>query len=309
MSLKSILISFLVHITITVLVLFSFDILKQEPQQIVEIEFKEASLTVKKTGQASARKSKDLRGAGIKGYKSAWNKLDTSQFFPSMSSSELVEKVEQNTAWAKSIGGKKQSSEFNNLAAVAEGSQDIFGSGDNKNWSYYQEIYKRIDNNLIFDSLLAQYGHFGYVYVQFKVTEEGLFVMEDLKTEAADAILKVHVLRTIRKSLSEPMSKTKYAKESKQTLFKARFDFNLGSRDNNFSDKQRAFGQPVFQFNRTTEERPVPQELVGHLMSGGISYDPFVMAERWKKYNKKKYLDAVQFDPFESYKRDAFYEM
>lgn len=309
MNLKSILISFLVHTTIAVTLLFGSDIPKQKPQQVVEIEFKEAPVFVKKQGPLGTRKSKDQRGAGIKGYKAAWNKLDTSQFFPSMKSEELVEMVEQNTAWAKNSKGKKETGEFNSPGTITQGSEDYFGDGDNKNWSYYQEIYKRIDNNLMFDSLLAQYGHFGYVYVQFKVTEEGLFMMDDLKADAADAILKVHVLRAIKKSLSEPLNKTKFAKESKSTLFKARFDFKIGSRDDNFAEKQSAFGSPIFSFSRSTSERPIPQELVDHLMSGGISIDPFVMAERWQKYNKKKYRDAVQFDPFQSYKRDVFYEM
>lgn len=303
MNLKSILISFLVHTTITALLLFSFDIQIQEPQQIVEIEFKEASVAAKKPGRRAQR------GQGVKGYKAAWNKINANQFFPSMSSAELVEIVEQNTAWAKSSGGKKESGEFNSPRTISAGSADYFGEGGNKNWSYYQEIYHRIDSHLLFDSLLAQYGHFGHVYVQFKVTEQGLFVMDDLKAEAEDAILKVHVLRAIKKSLSEPLNKTKFAKESKSTLFKARFEFNLASRYNNFSERQSAFGSPVFEFSRSTEEKPIPQELVEHLISGGISYDPFVMAERWEKYNKKKYRDAVQFDPFQSYKRDPFYEL
>lgn len=306
MSLKSIIISFLVHSTVAI-VLFGHDVFKADPKEIVEIEFKEAPVAVKRA-QVSPRKSKNQRGQGIKGYNVAWNNLDTSQFFPSMSSSELVEKVEQNTAWAKSSGGKKETGAFNNSRTFMASNEDVFGDGDNKNWSYYQEIYRRIDTHLIFDSLLAQYGHFGRVYVEFKVSEDGVFLVEDVRTDAVDAILKVHVLRAIKKSLSEPLDQTKFAKESKPTLFKARFDFILESPENNFY-KQTNFGKPIFKFSRSTRERPVPIELLEHLMTGGIHIDPFVLAERWQKYNKKKYRDAVQFDPFESYKRDVFYEL
>jgi hypothetical protein len=293
---KAFLISGFIHLGVLSFFLLSTDVLKNEVPEVVEVEFKEI-VKIKKAGQAGHKTSK--RGS----------KLDVAQFFPSMSNSSLLEKVQNNTEWAKASRMKPET-EYNNSRTFMAGAEDMFGEGgDNKNWSYYQEIYRRIDSNLMFDSLLAQYGHFGQVYVQFNVTPDGLFMMEDLRADATDSILKVHVLRAIKKSLSESVDITKFAKVETPTLFKASFAFNVAHHENNFYNKQSDFGRPVFKFTRSTNEKQIPRELLDHLLSGGISYDPFVMAERWQKYNKRKYRDSVQFDPFESYKRDAFYNL
>lgn len=206
------------------------------------------------------------------------------------------------------FGQSKGHSEFSAQNTFDTNIDEIFGVDGNKNWSHYREIYNRIDSNLVFDSLLAQYSHFGRVYVQFKVTESGIFKLEDLKADAGDAILKVHVLRTIQKSLSEPLEKSKFSKNIEDTVFQARFDFKYGDSEINF-DKQKDFGKPVFVFKRATLEKPVPTELLDQFLTGGVTPNISLMYERWQKYNKKKHREAIQFDPFESYKRDAFFKL
>jgi hypothetical protein len=293
---KAFLISGFIHLGVLSFFLFTNGVFKNEVPEVVEVEFNEI-VKIKKAGQAGRKTSK--RGS----------KLDVAEFFPSISNSSLLGKVQNNTEWAKA-GKMKPENEFNNSSTFRAGAEDMFGEGgDNKNWSYYQEIYRRIDSHLMFDSLLAQYGHFGQVYVQFKVTPDGVFMMEDLRTDASDSILKVHVLRAIKKSLSESVDKTKFAKVVTPTLFKASFAFTLAHHENNFYTKQSDFGRPVLKFTRATSEKQIPRELMDHLLSGGISHNPFVMAERWQKYNKRKYRDSVQFDPFASYKRDVFYNL
>ena len=184
----------------------------------------------------------------------------------------------------------------------------MFGENGNQNWAYHREIYRRIDANLTFDSILAQYNHFGRVYVQFKVNENGLLDLENLRTDAEDAILKVHVLRAIRKSLIRPLENIDRDKLFEVKFFQAEFNFRYGDHNENFH-KQNNFGRPVFVFNRSTGEKPVPKELLDQLLSGGVTPNISLMYERWQKYNKKKHLEAIQFDPFENYKRDAFYQL
>ena len=284
MFLRTLLVSFCIHFVVVALIVLnqsSFEINKTE---VVEVEFKD---TVPK----QFRKIDKTAGA----------KLAKKSFllFPKMDALDLLSKVEKNN---------KEPSYFNDKKTYDTDISGVFGENGNQNWSYYKEIYRRIDSNLTFDSLLAQYSHFGRVYVQFKVTEDGLFKMEDLKTDSSDPILKVHVLRAIKRSLSKTLESINYSKIDKYTLFQAEFNFRYGDYKNNFY-KQENFGRPVFVFNRVTQEKPIPKELLGQLLSGGVTPNISLMYERWKKYNKQKRLDAVQFDPFENYKRDAFYVM
>ncbi|MCC2679050.1 MAG: hypothetical protein K0R29_1626 [Pseudobdellovibrio sp.] len=185
---------------------------------------------------------------------------------------------------------------------------DIFGDGGNENWAHFKEIYTKVDSNLNFDSILAQYNHFGRVYVQFELDEKGILKTENLKVDAKDSILKVHVLRAIKKSFSAENALLNSAKGDKGLLYQARFDFNFGNYQQNFS-KQREFGRPVFSFRRFTEEKPVPEELLEQLLTGGVSPNISSMYERWQKYNEKKRRKAVEFDPFSSYKNDPFYSL
>jgi hypothetical protein len=184
---------------------------------------------------------------------------------------------------------------------------EVFGADGNQNWSFHHEIYSRIDSGLVFDSLLAQYGHFGKVQVQFSVTQEGLLLLENLKVQADDQVLKVHVLRAISKSLREPVNPVKFSKVEGNIIFQAQFDFSFGE-ESNFI-KQKNFGRPVFVFKRSTIEKPVPREVLEQLLSGGVTPNISLMVDRWKKFNKKKYLEGVQFDPFEGYKNDPFYHL
>ncbi|MGZ3690648.1 MAG: hypothetical protein ACXVAX_04045 [Pseudobdellovibrio sp.] len=203
---------------------------------------------------------------------------------------------------------KKVATGFNDPRAYDNNIDEIFGEDNNQNWSYFQEVYKRIDSHLMYDSILAQYGHFGRVYVQFQVTSDGIFKLENLKTSAQDMILKVHVLRAINRSLSEPFDVTKKSKSGSVVEFRAEFDFLYGENDINF-DKQKNFGRPVLVFKRATIEKPVPDEMLEQLLDGGVTPNISLMYENWQKYNKKKHRKAIQFDPFEGYKKDAFYLM
>lgn len=179
---------------------------------------------------------------------------------------------------------------------------------DGNQWSYFQQVFKKIDEQLLFDSLLAQYGHFGNVYVEFEVDEKGHFVQSGLKVTADDAILKVHALRALIKGLRESFDKTKWNPTGKSQIFQAHFSFLYEKYGDN-TKKQTAFAKPVLKFTRTTGEQTIPTNLQDHLLTGGIDYDLFAAAERWQKYNKRKKLREQEFDPFSTYKSDPLYKL
>lgn len=287
--------SLLIH-AIIVLVFFSGEL--KTPDKKVELLQFEIKETPKKKILV-----KDLRSNEKKTAASG------SLFLPSMNSQSLLALVEKNSGEAAT--NTKTTYQFNDQKTYDPSIEDVFGDNGNQNWEYNREIYRRIDTNLLFDSILAQYNHFGRVYVQFTVTENGLVNFSGLKTDATDAILKVHVLRAIKKSLLQPVESMKAMKKLKlipETVFQAEFNFTYGDHNNNFA-KQNNFGRPVFVFNRSTTEKPVPKELLEQLLTGGVTPNISLMYERWQKYNKKKHLESIQFDPFENYKRDSFYRM
>jgi hypothetical protein len=179
---------------------------------------------------------------------------------------------------------------------------------DGNQWSYFQQVFKKIDEQLLFDSLLAQYGHFGNVYVEFEVDEKGYFVERGLKVTADDAILKVHALRALIRGLRESFDKTKWNPTGKSQVFQAQFSFIQGHYGDN-SKKQTAFAKPVLKFTRATAEKPIPTNLKEQLLTGGVDYDLFAAAERWQKYNKRKKLREQEFDPFSTYKADPLYNL
>jgi hypothetical protein len=187
------------------------------------------------------------------------------------------------------------------------GDADGFISDGNQ-WSYFEQVFKKVDEQLIFDSLLAQYNHFGNVYVEFEVDAQGRFVEKGLKVTADDAILKVHALRALIKGLRESFDKTKWNPTGKNQIFQAQFRFIQDGYSAN-RKKQSAFAKPVFAFSRSTPEKPIPTNLQEQLLTGGVDYDLFAAADRWQKYNKRKKLREQEFDPFSTYKADPLYKL
>ncbi|WP_291515855.1 hypothetical protein [Bdellovibrio sp. ArHS] len=160
----------------------------------------------------------------------------------------------------------------------------------------------------MFDSILAQYNHFGSVYVEFEVDAQGRLQNTNLRVSSSDSILKVHVMRALRKGLKETFKEEKWNPSGQTSILQAKFEFLQGSADVNFQ-KQKAFGKPILVFKRATTEKPLPTTMGEHLLNGGISYDAFAMAERWEKFNKKKKLRELSFDPFTTYKADPDYNL
>ncbi|WP_413576320.1 hypothetical protein ACLVWU_18220 [Bdellovibrio sp. HCB290] len=179
---------------------------------------------------------------------------------------------------------------------------------DTDQWSYFEQVFKKIDEQLIFDSILAQYDHFGIVYVEFEVDEQGRFVKNRLKVSAEDAILKVHALRALIKGLQESFDKTKWNTTGTSHVFQAQFVYLQDSPSIN-QNKQKAFGKSVLTFTRATNEKPIPSTIKEQLLTGGVHYELFSVAERWQKYNKKKKLREQGFDPFSTYKSDPLYTL
>lgn len=181
-------------------------------------------------------------------------------------------------------------------------------SGNTDLWAFNKYLFERIDSHLSFDSILAQYNHFGSVYVEFTVNPDGTLKSDSLRVVTADKILKVHSLRALRKALWNSFEPIKQNPLGTETLVRAQFSYLRGDPSVNFQ-KQNVFSKSVFVFKRATNEKPIPTNMADHLLSGGIDYDPFAMAERWQKYKKREFHKSVQFDPLDSYRRDSDYNI
>jgi len=263
-----------------------------ENQKLVEVEF----LARPKKSESFAKNAESTSGTRSRGTKAVHKKVN---LFDSSYTHEAFIKNDE-------ILGSPPANDFKDSETYVFDAKNILADTDQ--WEFYHQIFERIDSQLLFDSLLAQYKHFGTVFLEFTVDAQGHFVEQGLKASAQDPILKVHVMRAVRKGLLETFRKEKWNPSGKSAVLQAKFDFLFGSSEDNFN-KQKDFGKPVLVFKRATLEKPIPNDLAEHLMSGGIDYDFFAMAERWQKYNKKKKLRAGEFDPFILYRKDRDYDL
>lgn len=267
-------------------------------KEVVEIEFHPAiiaksSIPTRQSRDSSVARSKSRsmgKAVSLKGM----------NLFGQRYSYDLAAKNESEIGQGSGLGDYKDS------ATYALGSDSFLGENDQ--WEFYRQVFERIDSQLLFDSILAQYSHFGSVFVEFEVDAQGRFVQSKIKVSAEDSILKVHALRALTKGLKESFRKEKWNPTGKNSILHAKFDYVFGDSDLNFK-KQREFGKPIFLFRRATAEKPIPNDLKEHLLNGGIGYDAFAVAERWQKYNKKKKLRQQEFDPFATYKNDPLYSL
>lgn len=302
MNIKAVLTSLVIHMGLAALVLLNAPSQNFDKPDYIEVAFDRETLTENITRDTKTLKKLSLSN----NMKQPNGKLRGSSqpiIFPQYKLGSLLSAVESRQTVAENEGLRFS---FKDPKSYDTDISEIFGDNGNENWPLYKEIFVKVDSNLKFDSLLAQYNHFGRVYVQFQLDESGNLEDEKIKVESRDSILKVHVLRALKKSFNEPLNN--FGNEGKGILYSARFDFNFGNFQQNF-DKQKNFGRPVFVFSRFTEEKPVPEELLEQLLTGGASPNISLMYERWQKYNQKKRRKAVEFDPFESYRRDRFYNL
>lgn len=295
------------HAGLTLVLVLGGGVFSNPPVDVpVVIEIQPAPQLMTSLKKSAAQK-KPARRAAVKPTDVLSNGLTRQQtediFFPKTNYADISKQAAQNTENEKQarIDGESLRGRLRN-----SGLNQVFGEDGNLNWAHNQDVYTRIDSHLQFDSLLAQYNHFGAVLVQFNLDDHGLLLLNSLKVKAADPILKVHVLRAMQAGLSEPANETKDRRDSASTTYEARFDFKRGDPAANFV-KQQNFGQPVFVFQRLTGEKPVADSMAGQLADLSLLGNPLLIAEKIEKYNRKKRRENLKFDPFESYRRDPFY--
>ena len=217
--------------------------------------------------------------------------------------------------------GKRQESDAgapseSNVEAWAEfdDPQSYSLSGDsydqgNAYRGFLEAIHARINGRLIFDSILAQYGHFGRVFIEFEVDHRGVISTETLRTSTNDKILKVHVIRSaLLPGLAQPLKESFWLKQQPQIRVRARFEFLKGSVEANLYDQnpERVSGLAL-SFRRFTPEMKVARTLGKQLLNGGLSYDLFAMYESWEKYNKARERERLDIDPFAIHRADEYY--
>lgn len=211
-----------------------------------------------------------------------------------------------SSAKKKAFQGGDEQSDFKDSANYSLGSDSFLG--ENNQWEFYRQVFERIDSHLLFDSLLAQYNHFGNVFIEFAVDAEGHFVEKRLKISSQDPILKVHAMRALRKALFETFERGKWNPSGQVSILQAKFEFLQGDDIIN-AQKQKQFGKPVFVFKRATLEKPVSNDLAETLINAETIANPYLIGERLEKYNKKKRLRAGEFDPFQQYRSDPDYNL
>lgn len=172
---------------------------------------------------------------------------------------------------------------------------------------FYGELHRRIDTNLLFDSILAQYGHFGNVYLMFAVQNDGSLVPNTLRAFAADGILKVRSAWAIRKGLKGALEKPRQLEKPKELWITARF---FWAEEDRCSQLAGANG-PYLTFCRATSERKVEQGKLGtfgYMASQGISVlEPTNAIDAYKRYKRKEFRETAQFDPFIKERSDPDY--
>jgi len=191
----------------------------------------------------------------------------------------------------------------------SDGFSDFLG-GD-ESWPFYQHVFERIDQQLKFDSLLAEYNHFGVVFLEFVVDVNGELRQDSIRAAAEDAILKVHALRAMRAGLKKPFTLTKRLDSAKGPIrFQAKFEFLNESPSLNRL-KQVNFTKPVLTFRRATLESSTQRSVGEQVLESAklAAQNPFAIGESWQQYNKRKRLDAQEFDPFSNYRRDPDYDL
>ncbi|MBO9666692.1 MAG: hypothetical protein J7501_07740 [Bdellovibrio sp.] len=196
--------------------------------------------------------------------------------------------------------------DYTDSASYLIGSDNFIGENDQ--WEFFRQVYERIDSHLIFDSLLAQYNHFGIVFVEFEVDVQGKLLGDHLKVSSEDSILKVHVLRALRKGLKEPFVREKWNPTGKSSVMHSKFEFvNDNGSLNSF--KQKQFGKPILAFKRATSEAPAANTVTDAVISKETILNPYLIGEHLEKYKQKKMRDAGDLDPFWGYRRDPDYNL
>lgn len=174
---------------------------------------------------------------------------------------------------------------------------------------FLQAVHARINNALIFDSILAQYNHFGTVYLEFEIDRRGVLRLETLRANTDDRILKVHAVRSaLVPALHRPLKENLWLKDRDSVRLRARFQFVRSRQETTLWDRNpEGISGYSLTFRRFTPERAVPRKLSEHLLNGGIDYDLFAMYEAWQKYNKANERRRLDVDPFAVYKTDPIY--
>lgn len=282
---------------------FLFEFKSSKPQQVVEFEIQSAPMATSfkqnknhGTGKSSAQtavannnsgkgKKVSLKGTDLFGQQYSFNQADTGS-----GSGDAAAPTTDFT--------DRQNYIFDAGSMLADADQ----------WEFYRQVFERIDSQLVFDSILAQYNHFGNVFVEFEVDARGRFVDHRLKISSDDSVLKVHSMRALRKGLKEPFRKEKWNPSGKNAILQAHFEFLHGDTAINFK-KQKEFGKAIFVFKRATIERPITNDIVDTVVSKETIINPYLIGERLEKYNKKKRLKAGEYDPFASYRNDPDYNL
>jgi len=183
---------------------------------------------------------------------------------------------------------------------------DGMGSEFGEYGFFHKEIYRLVDTRLLYQSLLAQYKHRGWVYFKLDVDADGKIISESLRGSADDGILKVHSARAIRSALSEAINENKRPRKFARSTFFLRFYYGPEGHEQRCRAGAKGL---MLTFCRFASEKAVSKTLTEHVLTGGVHVNPFVTVERWQQYQAAKRRSWSDLDPFYDYRKDPDYNL
>lgn len=223
------------------------------------------------------------------------------------------------------------------LAAVRELFADPFSYGATASGQLttgrgtYEEIFRRVNSNLIYDSILGEYNHFGSCYFYFAVNNLGTLFPESLRARCSDRVLKVKSARILRKVLREELPESLRFRTSEKHWIAARFVFARKAPCAALNGSAGNF----LTFCRTNSTSPVASSRLGDFMEAGElgTRDPSENKkeihealgpalphqdlqvgyrgnyEDFLDYDQRRYRKETKFNPFQSEERDPDWEL
>lgn len=175
--------------------------------------------------------------------------------------------------------------------------------------AFVEALHRRVDGKLLFDSLLAQYGHFGTVYAEFAVDRTGLLLQNSIRGGGHDRALKVYAIRSaLVPALSQKLPESLWLKERDRVVLRAQFQFVFSESESSLFDENPAsISGRALTFRRFTAQKPSARTLGQHLANGGLDVDAFRMRDAWKRYLKARENRRLDVDPFSVLRADPLY--
>lgn len=165
-------------------------------------------------------------------------------------------------------------------------------------------LWTQIDQSIVESPYLSEYGHVGQVAFTFEISSEGKIVESRFRAKAADPILKVVAARAIRTAIQNENNELVFPK--KAVRFQANFTWASLAK----CKELRGIHQSTLNFCKLGADQrksfTASEKAATYL--GALRYGPG-MIDEIKKYKRQEDHKNINFDPFESFRRDRDFDL